>query len=312
MNPISSASNSIEDLQLSWLKTPRSNSKKISFTDIKQYPGLGFIKIYFFVDKREIKDIRRLLKKYKRHVQLVPIENFPVFDSKGRIQLKDKSHFLQETMGLGSFYKTLSEKGLLWDMKNSGVKYLYVQPLNNVKAKILDFDLLDILISLNQDQSIKRKSILFSKESNYQPRGSLNVYGRDRQAKSKIVRKYTKPENSLFDSMNDSFDFRLSLFDQRESISNKKNLGFNSEKLQNDFQPEAPEPKVDCISKVYDVEGELSLKVHDHPSDCLNSIKFLDSEKGLNWNRLHCGESIFWLDSLTKKKVWKQFNLGKF
>jgi hypothetical protein len=268
------------------------------------------------LDASEIKEVQKILSKYSRKVHVIPMETFPVLDSRGRIQLKNKKQFFMENMGIGSFYKTLSEKGHIWNLKNRGVKYLYLQPLNNIKSKIIDFDLLDIMVSLNDKQSIKQKSILFSTKSNYEPKRSLTVYGRKNKLTQKIVKMYKRPGHTLVDSLNDSFEFRMSLFGEQKPLTNKRTSVFNFQNYANDFEPKEmkkeSESKIDCISKIYDMEGDLSLKVHDEPTDNLNSIKFFDSEKGLNWNRLHCGESIFFLDSLIKKKVWKKFNLGRF
>ena len=64
----------------------------------------------------------------------------------------------------------------------------------------------------------------------------------------------------------------------------------------------------DCISKIYDLEGDLALKVHDNPTDSLNSIKFFDSDLGTNWSKLHTGETVFTLDRFLDISFSKNYN----
>ena len=67
----------------------------------------------------------------------------------------------------------------------------------------------------------------------------------------------------------------------------------------------------DCISKVYDLEGEFALKVHDNPSDNFNGIKFIDLNRGTNYIKLHPGESFFDLKSLISSSFLQNYNFCK-
>lgn len=301
MKEHSKASASTETLEVSWLNTSKSISK-ISLKDIRNHAGDGLVKLFFLLEKSDIKAVSQILAKYRRNVTLLPLEEFPVVDSKNRLQLKNKSQFLTSDLGWGSFHKSLSEGGHLKRMRQEGVEYLYLQPLNNVHSKIMDFDMLDIIISLNQ---VAEGNAFFPKKIeesfSYIPRDSQALFAQSRRTSSKISKIYSKDPLSTFNS---------------QSNIDLKNRSYNHAKTLNHFpttklissKNKDPELKLDCISKMFDLEGELALKVHDSPSDCLSSIKFFDLNTGLNKNKLHCGEAVFALKALESKHFAKHYN----
>ena len=232
------------------------------------------------------------MKKYERKVTVIGAEEFGVIDFKGRLQLKTKSQFYKESLGLGSFYKTLFEKGHLERFKKDGAKYLYLQPLNNISGKLLDFDMMDILLSsceINQEEQGKGGKILLESLYNSSDMKSYTVNSRS-YINSEIETKNKVPK----------FLQQSHVIDNRHKVNR---LGLSTEWGNSNLA-------IDCISKVYDFGGDLALKVHDRPDDQLNSTKFLNTELGINYNKLHSGETIFSLQMLLDKQFLKDYNYG--
>ena len=157
---------------------------------------------------------------------------------------------------------------------------------------------------------------LINEKFSYQPKDSNEIFSKSRRASNKIKNIYKNPTSNRFNSQKD-FNF-INSFDNDKSLENKfkkltsypapKLLGSNNYK---NINIEESELQLDCISKVYDLEGDLALKVHDSPTDDLSSIKFIDFERGINFNKLHCGEAVFKLDSLLSRKFLKKYNYCK-
>ena len=340
-----------ETFQLSWL-TSLSGSKKFTLEDIKSYSGEGLIKIIFMVDSDEQKELDQVLSKYNRYAETVSIDKFAIIDNKARIQLKTKEKVITESLGMGAFYKTLKEQGQLSRLFSRGVKYLYFQPLNNLLGKILDFDLLDILISSNSD--IEEKLILYeslaksSFKKNYMVNSVFNFQSRKTSAfkKSTIFEdiddgdRFQPAPTSPFDFKKKKFDLfpkfnqknKLSLDNKQKNMIHRNSSQLMPLSIDNSFDEllelktinsfkEMREKKyaskkenkdffVDCISKVYDLGGEFALKIHDHPNAKLNSIKFVNTESGTNWSKLHSGEVIFRLEAILDREFLKDYNYG--
>lgn len=314
---------STENFNISWLQSPE-NSKKFTFKDILNYSGEGFLKVYFLLDSSDVEEVGQVLQKYRRKVWIVPIENVPIIDRKGRLQLSSKRSFSTESQGMGSFCQILQKRGHFLSLKSKGVKYVYLQPLTNLNSKLIDFDLLDIMLSTSQPGAsslyASQKKINASNTSVYYKVNNHQVtppnLGKNNFL-SPSLSKFTlsNHDSTLSDIMEQKVEYRdQSSRNQRNHLdSSRKRFGegFPITSIQS-FDDSSEEAIFDCISKIYDLEGDLALKVHDEPSDYLNSIKFFDPEVGTNWSKLHSGETVFNLDRFLSKKFAKKYNYCTF
>jgi hypothetical protein len=300
-----------ENFQISWLETSK-NSKKFTFKDILNYSGEGFLKIYWFLDKSDLDEVSEVLSKYKRNVVVIPTENFPVIDGKGRLQLSSKRSFAIEGLGLGSFAKTMHEKGYFASMKKQGVKYIYMQPLTNLQTRIIDFDLLDIMLSTSQPGASKIFSSQYRSNTSLK---SFKVNNQDlifsvKETNPKTIKKISTNNFKIFSSSELNFEKKK----PRKFVKNKNPELVTSvhKKMVTSIQSISEDDiNFDCISKIYDLEGNLALKIHDAPTDCLNSIKFFDPERGTNWSKLHSGEAVYHLDRFLSRRFWRDYNSCK-
>ena len=240
------------------------------------------------------------------------MENFPVIDTKGRLQLSSKRSFSIEGLGLGSFAKLMHEQGYFTNMRKQGVKYLYLQPLTNLQSRIIDFDFLDIMLSTSQPGASK----IFS--SQYRSNSSLKsiqankkhiIQTKSSRDKPPMIKKVPNDKFKIFGSSDFDVTPRKSLPSKFRKPQLLKSVPTN---LVTSIQSISQEDlNFDCISKIYDLEGDLALKIHDSPTDCLNSIKFYDPEKGTNWSKLHSGETVFNLERFMSRRYWKNYNSCK-
>lgn len=312
----SKESASDDHFQVSWLQGPK-NQKKFTFKDILNYSGEGFIKVFWLLDKSDEEEVRTVLAKYNRKVTLLPLENFPVIDPKGRLQLSSKRSFSMEGLGLGSFCKLMFEKGHFVDLKKKGVKYVYLQPLTNLRTKIIDFDLLDIMLSTSQPGA--SGMFLADYQSNSSRKKVYHVNNQQNYANRSNNFETSKPPVTSKKSFQ-IFDFSQSdLMEMKSKQKSMMHLYYETprtsrERFANtsiDHFPQEEEGVFDCISKVYDLEGEFALKIHDSPTDYLNSVKFFDPETGTNWSKLHTGECVFNLNKFLSKKFWRKYKYSK-
>lgn len=296
-----------------WMNTI---SRKKTLKDIREYAGNGLITLVFMVENSEINHLTKITDKYKKNVEIIPIEHFAMVDNKGRLQLHSKTKFLTKPLGNGSFFKTLFHTKIIKEYYKSGIRYLYFQPLNNLLSKIMDFDMMDILISsseISKDSSfitsnIEDQSILDNFNIN-----SENHFNTKKKSLSQKIKQMSnsvliktpfnksKKEKSLNKSNNSKY------YPVSSIIQAKKNERINLSGIDD----EDNETIFDCISKVYDLEGDLALKVHDDPTDNLNGIKFMDYNKGINIIKLHPGESFFDIKSLLSSSFLKKYNYCK-
>lgn len=306
-----SASN--ENIKLSWIGSK--NSAKFTFKDIRDYSGEGYLKIFWFVDESDLEDVSKVLSKYRRKVFVLPVERYPVIDRKGRLQLGSRRSFLTEGLGLGSFCKTMKEKGFFQSMKTRGVKYVYLQPLTNLYSGIIDFDMLDIMLTTSQPDA----SRILNSHYNSNLSESIKVV-RNTQVSNRNIsdpdrdfKKRQKKPVKIFGSSDLGFERdkskRTPIAQKR--VRPKKTKNPQSKMVTSIDSDLEDDLKFDCISKIYDLEGDLALKVHDCPTDCLNSIKFFDPERGTNWSKLHSGDVVFSLERFMSSNFWRNYNYCK-
>ena len=198
-------------------------------------------------------------------------------------------------------------------MRNKGVKYVYLQPLTNLESGIIDFDILDIMLSTSDKKDSEISSIHFDKSHPTKDFSKNSIPFRSEVSNFSNISTIPKSNIKLFEGS-------TSQFDNKDSIMNKPNKSKHNNNYFKDMQQFSSITSVgddqfnlnfDCISKIYDLEGDLALKVHDNPSDNLNSIKFFDPELGTNWSKLHTGETIFNLDQFLDRSFSKNYNSRK-
>lgn len=253
-----------------------------------------------------------VLAKYRRKVFVVPVEKYPVIDRRGRLQLGSKRTFLTEGLGLGSFCKTMHEKGHFQGMRSRGVKYVYLQPLTNAFSGIIDFDMLDIMLSTSQLGASKMLGSQFASNQSMQ---SIRHVNTARIPSDTSIRKAVRAKRQdsnrvqIFGSSDMDLPEGKSPGLRRDRSQRAKVQMQGQARMSTSIDSEwTDELRFDCIAKIFDLEGDLALKVHDAPSDCLNSVKFFDPERGTNWSKLHSGEAVFSLERFLSSRFWQNYN----
>lgn len=301
-------------MKISWIGSK--NTPKFTFKDICGYSGEGYLKIYWFVDDSDLEDVSKVLSKYQRKVFLVPIERYPVIDVKGRLQLSSKRSFLTRGLGLGSFCKTMKEKGHFQSMKSKGIKYVYLQPLTNLYSGIIDFDMLDIMLTTSQPNASKILTSQFNSNLSESAKfvQKAQIPKQNTSDRHKNFKKNKRKPIKIFGSS--EVDFRRQKTSQtptNKKPRKKRKYPKRSQTMTTSIDSNLEDDlNFDCISKIYDLEGDLALKVHDSPTDCLNSIKFFDPDRGTNWSKLHSGDVVFSLDRFLSSEFKRNYNYCKW
>lgn len=85
----------------------------------------------------------------KNKIKFFVQDNLPILSESGKILLKDKSHILFGPNGNGNVFQSLKKNKLLKNMQKQKIKYVLFMGIDNVLAKPVDLNLLEIIIKNN-------------------------------------------------------------------------------------------------------------------------------------------------------------------
>ena len=119
---------------------------------------------YIMVSQENEKDTKDFLKEHeffgypKEKVKFFVQGNLPVIDTKGQLII-DKNKLIKEASdGNGSIYNSMKKDGILEDMKQKGITWIFVGGVDNILLKIIDPILTGVTIKENN--KIASKSVV--------------------------------------------------------------------------------------------------------------------------------------------------------
>ncbi len=110
---------------------------------------------YIMTSKENNEEIIRFMeeKNYfgypKDAVKFFEQGELPLIDTKGRLLIDEQKNIKQASNGNGSIFESMYEKGILEDMKQKGIKWVYIGSIDNVLLKMVDPSLMGIAIKQN-------------------------------------------------------------------------------------------------------------------------------------------------------------------
>lgn len=94
----------------------------------------------------------------KQNIHLFKQEHFPALSKEGHLLLTEDKDIMITPNGNGGIFSALKSSGLLEDMKERGIKHVFMNNVDNVVVKVLD----PVLVGLHieKDNEVTSKSIL--------------------------------------------------------------------------------------------------------------------------------------------------------
>lgn len=124
------------NIQIPWyiMTSETNNNDTISFFESKNYFGYDKEKIKFFVQNK-----------------------LPLVDTNGKILLSETYQVHEASNGNGNLFESLKENNIISDMKNCGIKWIFVSGIDNILVKIADP--IFLALTINNGTEIGAKTI---------------------------------------------------------------------------------------------------------------------------------------------------------
>ncbi len=94
----------------------------------------------------------------KQSVKFFTQGELPLISTEGKLLLDEKGNIKEASDGNGSIYKAMQEKGILEDMRNKNIEWVYISSVDNVLLQLVEPVLLGLTIA--QGNEIGSKSIV--------------------------------------------------------------------------------------------------------------------------------------------------------
>ena len=94
----------------------------------------------------------------KQSVKFFTQGELPLISTEGKLLLDEKGNIKEASDGNGSIYRAMQEKGILEDMKNKNIEWVYISSVDNVLLQLVEPVLLGLTIA--QGNEIASKSIV--------------------------------------------------------------------------------------------------------------------------------------------------------
>lgn len=107
---------------------------------------------YIMTSKENNDDIIKFMeeKNYfgypKEYVSFFTQGELPLINTEGKLMVGEDGRIKEASNGNGSIFESMDQKGVLQDMKNRGIKWVYIGSIDNVLLKMVDILLMGIAI----------------------------------------------------------------------------------------------------------------------------------------------------------------------
>lgn len=124
------------NIEISWyiMTSETNNGDTISFFESKNYFGYEKEKIKFFIQNK-----------------------LPLVDTNGKILLSETYQVYEASNGNGNLFESLKENNMISDMKNRGIKWIFISGIDNILVKIADP--IFLALTINNGTEIGAKTI---------------------------------------------------------------------------------------------------------------------------------------------------------
>lgn len=126
------------------------------------------INLYIMTSINNYEDTTNFFKEnnyfdYKDRIIFFKQDQFPILDVNGKITLKNKHEILMGPNGNGDVFNALKRNGIIYDMKNKGIKYVLFTTIDNVLTNLVDTTFIGTTIKNNY--SLASKTIMKTDEN---------------------------------------------------------------------------------------------------------------------------------------------------
>jgi UDP-N-acetylglucosamine pyrophosphorylase len=207
------------EIKIPWyIMTSRENNKEtVEFFEKNNYFNYGKENIKFFIQTE-----------------------LPMVDEEGKILLEEKWKIKKASDGHGGIFKSMYEKGIIDDMKNKGIKWIFINGVDNILANMVDDLLLGIAIDKNV--LVAAKSIVKS-----YPEEKVGVFCK-KNGKPSVV-EYTEITKEMSEERDENGELK---FGESHILSNLFNIEALIKMKENNFQYHVAHKKANYIKN-----GEL-------------------------------------------------------
>ena len=124
------------NIEIPWyiMTSETNNGDTISFFESKNYFGYDKEKIKFFIQNK-----------------------LPLVDTNGKILLSETYQVYEASNGNGNLFESLKENNMISDMKNRGIKWVFISGIDNILVKIADP--IFLALTINNATEIGAKTI---------------------------------------------------------------------------------------------------------------------------------------------------------
>ena len=124
------------NIEIPWyiMTSETNNGDTISFFESKNYFGYDKEKIKFFIQNK-----------------------LPLVDTNGKILLSETYQVYEASNGNGNLFESLKENNMISDMKNRGIKWIFISGIDNILVKIADP--IFLALTINNGTEIGAKTI---------------------------------------------------------------------------------------------------------------------------------------------------------
>lgn len=100
----------------------------------------------------------------KESVKFFTQGQLPMIDMQGKVILETKGKIKEAADGNGGIFKSMIESGILEDMQQRGVKWLFIGAIDNALLKMVD----NLLVGITQDEGMQAASKTVAKANPYE------------------------------------------------------------------------------------------------------------------------------------------------
>jgi UDP-N-acetylglucosamine/UDP-N-acetylgalactosamine diphosphorylase len=176
----------------------------------------------------------------KENIKFFIQTELPMVDEEGKILLEEKWKIKKASDGHGGIFKSMYEKGIIEDMKNKGVKWIFINGVDNILANMVD----DLLLGIAIDKKVLVASKSIAKNC---PEEKVGVFCK-RNGKPSVV-EYTEITKEMSEEKDENGELK---FGESHILSNLFNIEALIKMRENKFQYHVAHKKANYIKN-----GEL-------------------------------------------------------
>lgn len=223
-----------------------------------------------FFEKNNYFDYKEGVKKFFVQKEL------PMLDESGKLILDENDQIKEAANGHGGVYQALVENGVLEEMQNAGIEWIFICGVDNVLAKLVD----PILLGFSVLNNYKITSVSCIKT---EPKEKVGILCKKNGKPS--VAEYTELPDELKEARKDNGEL---LYSEAHIIMNLFNISVISEIAQNDLEYHVAHKKCDYKNENGEVVKATEPNAYKFETFLFDAFERLDEIGVLRYHREEC------------------------